>query len=418
MCCIHSAENLAIVDCDPYVQVSVDDKVLGQTEAISRNHISPVWEEAFETPLLHNQCRLNMKVFSKDRNRLSDELMGVVCIDLLAVVLNETQRWKYPLEQAGEHIKAKGALTFSLHLFKNDAMIRIVKKPPEENEQTDLDKFVDEVLDSSEASDPVRETLKQLPIVTNPSFFNRGMVKDLLYDVRAATQLKASSTMSPILKEVLQPDEIPMNKLSLISRPVIGSTLINLVTAESIKVPPLADQGIRLILADSAPFLHLSSKYSVWVWARWLQVAMDLWRGKRSKSRLPKWADNDKLSHFLTISVPPSSFQCRCTLAMSRPFELRCEDSETQALKQTIDLRSLNGFIVSVDSAPALPYVLQVEVVSAQLSPDRNASAESTKSPQTPRGVGGGIGGFNVVAAVIAVVLCPSLLLLLLLLLQ
>ena len=431
---IHEAENLSdlgLGSVDPYVAIQIDGRVVGKT-AVMQQTTYPVWEEGFDVPLLHNYSKLYLKVFhfnyslvDKKSDALeinkNDILLGCITIDLMNMMLNETKQYKYPLElPKGMASRERGCMSYTIHLFKNDAIIRIKKygempgnpnpNPNPNNESANtvnisssLDvssflkspdsflksplsdrgdissnnlNYLEDLLDSIETSDIVRSTIRQSAFVADPELANHiDVVKDLLYDIYEMTQKHESFSGKHKGSLQLQPPaQLRSPKVQLFHRPMLSCTLIDLANGHFRPAPkePTIDNGLRLVLDDSSPMLRFSTRYLSWQWVKWLSLAYNYWNNNVTQSRLPCWASrvDYKMSSGLSLTTASGVHTGRCTIDLEKYFEISIESVETRKTIR-VGLRSMKAMVLSADAAPhSSPFVLQVEIEAVRLAED------------------------------------------------
>jgi hypothetical protein len=370
----------------------IDDKIVGQSSTVPRNHADPSWEEYFETPLLHCNSKLYLNVLhnrsSEGLSRDYDYILGVIAIDLSTVALNSTRRYKYPLERTlapnvSSTSKSKGVLSFSMRISKNDNIIRVVSmldfndlvRQFDEFNRTKFGLSIENILNAIDATDAVRHAIRQSSLVTDYSLFNYNFIKDVLYDSYAITlvrNLNKGVAVKP-------PASDNNDKIQLIHRPLIASTYINLEknTYSHYYYAPIADSCIQLVLQSQSPILYFPNKYILWTWVRWIRLAYDFWNNNVLYQDLPSWAKAESITHVIRVLQGTTMLTGRCTISLNKTYEIWCESIDSKSLL-TIDATTLSGMIISIDSVLSTNYLLHLEVDSARITAnyrDRSRSA-------------------------------------------
>ena len=399
--CIHEAENLMSLPdtgtCDPYIIAMIDDKIVGQSSTVSRNHSNPSWEEYFETPLLHCNSKLYLNVLhnrsSEGMSRDYDYILGVIAIDLSTVTLNSTRRYKYPLEKTlasniSNTSKSKGALTFSMRISKNDNIIRVVSmldfndmiKQFEEFNRTKFGLSIESILNAIDATDAVRHAVRQSSLVTDYTLFNYNFIKDVLYDSYAITSMRNLNKGATVRPAATDKDQ-DIDKTQLIHRPLVTSTYINLEknTYQYCFYGPIAESCIQLVLQNQSPILNFPNKHILWTWVRWIRLAYDFWNNNILYQDLPNWAKAESITHVVRILHGGTTMTGRCTISLNKNYEIWCESIDSKNLL-TIDTTTLSGMIISVDSVLPTNYLLHVEVDSARITANYRERTRSTSA--------------------------------------
>ena len=399
----HAGRGLPIADIstsDPYIVLTLDDRVIGKTKTVYRN-LNPEWEESFQIPLLHVNCDISLKVFDEDKLQ-DDDLMGEVIVDVSALsggldIVNHS----FLLQKAGEKqtIVPKGHLIISANVVRSEHLVSLEQdmsthtpsfflggtgggevknggicflKDTIELEMSKLEgRPLQQQQQQQQQINPIHHALLTVDEISFLSLdCSKDIVRDLLWDVASAVKEGNSETLL----------RVPMS-VYRVARPNISSTLIQLddnhLPVSYSKASPISQLSIRLLFLGQSPVdLIFPNKYNLWICLRWLKFLFKEWGNKHSQDSLPNWIEQAsgelKVSSVVLSIVGSESRKLTGTLSLrlDRPFELMlCEpDSPTRVVLFTANLKLITGLLVSCDAASPKSHILQVEVISADLS--------------------------------------------------
>ena len=121
-------ENLAIMDCttsDPYVEVEFNDKKIGKTPVVKRNHLTPVWNYTLKIGLFHLHQHLIFKVYDEDTHK-EDDIMGLIDIDLTSRRNFDGNEHKFAVMKANDpDLEAQGFIYLSFTVEKRSAHCKV-----------------------------------------------------------------------------------------------------------------------------------------------------------------------------------------------------------------------------------------------------------------------------------------------------
>ena len=87
---VERAESLMVCDIvtsDPYVTLSCNEKVIGSTTIVPRNHMKPIWNEKFVFSVVSIRNILMFRIYDDNAHR-DDVLMGVIELNLQSAYEN------------------------------------------------------------------------------------------------------------------------------------------------------------------------------------------------------------------------------------------------------------------------------------------------------------------------------------------
>lgn len=449
---IHSGSNLPVGDIttsDPFVVVSLDERILGRTPTIEKN-LNPIWETSFEKMgLLGIQNSiLQLRIYDEDKN--SDDMLGVINIALRDLIQKSCQLYESPLEQSGSmnSIIARGTIKYSILLERNDNIVKIIPFLKFQNENIAssdssieaVEKFftscLTEKLNRVEC-EPIIEVLRSYYLESNSDTLHNQMTRDqisLIGDF--ISDIGSMLALSPNQSEVKTTDQGMLDYLmecSIKQTPhYVSSTKIELsnpiASKKYSRYSPLPFVGLLLILEEESDmwsgndsttnlyYLKLANKHVMWAMTKWLQLAFDIWHNVMDIQNLPSWAEScggifqcsASLSQTLEsketdndpqekTSEPPkvaqtstqtvSDWKGSVEFSLSKPFQLRVCDPVTKLPIFNLKLHTLKSIVMTWDCSRTASHTLELDIgASTQGDPQNNLFRPSSYSVRSSSG--------------------------------
>ena len=431
---VHSGHGLPVADMtssDPYVSICVQGKEVSRTKVVVKN-LNPVWEHFYELPCLHPHVDIKFLVYDCDF-RSMDDLMGVVNINIddyssagevEDVIMN---RKRFMLQQGQDSIKPCGHLEMSILLIRNKEIIALSRNTPEHFPPNSAGVHTESLLQSCGMTGPCSHadhrpmfnTLSPLrralhaftlppPTFSFPTPQQYEVTRDILMDIH--------NCMHQIARDLQESEQFSLlrrNRFGKLAQSVISSSSHRTSSSSSIKLKALKKGGagaveasydtgrrptheicltFRILTGSSSGSkkelkLHLPNKYALWIWLRWIALAIEVWEGTR-ESPLPLWAQSDQLvttgavleiveaykAEGLTAALAmeylaplsTSTFHHgTASLSLKAPYTIRIADAATNKVLDEFSFESVGELFFSIDAPAPKTHSLQLEINSA-----------------------------------------------------
>ena len=405
----HEAKNLQYSNAsveysfDPYVCLSLNNKMLLRTPTIFKCRNHPIWNCTNTCFLLHNRVLLKIDIFDENQNKL-DKLLATTWLNLSEIKLNEPIEKTYTLTHPDNKNNTNGTVKLTLLLEKNGEPAIKIKEKKVKFIDVKL-KIIDDLkikLKSLQLEGPFVDTIIKsefLPTLTSdedtiPFLWHcKSMVTDILYDcynlVNGGENRKVlqkylysnlyfhsgyefTSSCIMDLNTLIPSPASPCKELCLVFQ--YDDDNINNTNRNSIHhTNRTSNHNINPTKSSINPYtiLIFPNKYILWIWTRWLVILFKYWKGMLDKQDLPHWlieTNGVLFNSNLQLRVGDDVYKGKFYLSISKKYELIYEkyDKENKLIMtETFSIQAVAGLQISVDAT--FPSKYRMEVTSMTL---------------------------------------------------